>query len=177
MNTIIDRLRPVFLFIVLLNAGLYAGLHFDGILDPSTFGVINFKGDLMPSVEWAKRWKIIDSFMSVRMGVWGPILLWSYVITILLFIKRWKSPVFGLLVGALGLFVADIVLTVLYQVPINEYIRQIDFNNLTAEQTKTLGQMHRQVIKNFSGREWLSIVSFVLVALIHFIKMPRLSDR
>ena len=168
MNQVINTLRSVFLFIVLFNAGLYAGLHFDGILDPSTFGVINFKGELMPSVEWAKRWKIVDSFMSVRMAVVGPIILWSYVITILLFIKRWKSPVFGLLLVAFGLFIADIVLTGLYQMPINEYIRQIDFDNLTAEQAKTLGEMNLQVIKNFGGREWFSILGFVLVALAPF---------
>ncbi len=175
MNTIIDRLRPIFLYIVLLNAGLYAGLHFDGILDPSTFGVINFKGELMPSVEWAKRWKIVDSFMSVRMAVAGPIILWSYVITILLFIKRWKSPVFWLLVVAFGLFIADIVLTGLYQVSINEYIRKIDFNNVTAEQTKMLGEMHRQVIKNFGGREWFSILGFMLVAACPFVWKPKVS--
>lgn len=110
MNTIMDRLRPIFLYIVLLNAGLYAGLHFDGILDPSTFGVINFKGELMPSVEWAKRWKIVDSFMSVRMAIFGPIILWSYVITILIFVKRWKSLGFWLLEAAFGLFITDVLL-------------------------------------------------------------------
>jgi hypothetical protein len=169
MNTIIDRLRPVFLYVVLLNAGLYAGLHFAGILDPSIFGIINFNGNLMPSVEWAKRWQIVDGFMGVRMAVFGPIILWSYVITILLFVKRWKSLVFWLLVAAFGLFIADVALTLNFQVPINQYIQKIDFNNVTAEQAKTLGKMHLQVIKNFGGREWLSILGFALVAACSFL--------
>lgn len=168
MSQLIDKLRPVFLYIALLNAGLYAGIHFEGILDPLAFGVINLNGDQMPSVEWARQWKIIDGFMRVRMGVFGPIILWTYILTILLFIRRWKSPVFWLLVVAFGLFIADVGLTMSHQMPINEYIQKVDFTKLTAEQTQTLDLMHQQVIENFKGREWFAILGFALVALAPF---------
>jgi hypothetical protein len=169
MNKIIDKIRSVLLYVVLINAGLYAGLHIAGILDPSVFGIINPKGDLMPSVEWAKRWQIVNSFMSVRMAVVGPIILLSYLLTILLFVKRWKSLFFLFLVAAFGLFIADILLTGLHQVQINQYIAELDFNNITPAQAKTLAEMHPQVIRNFKSREWFSILGFVLVALTPFV--------
>lgn len=172
MNALIDKIRPVLLYIVLLNAGLYAGIHLEGILDPIAFGIINLKGDLMPSTEWAAHWQIIDGFMRVRMGVFGPIILCSYVIAILFFVKRWKSPVFWLLLAAFGLFVADIILTTQQQIPINRYIETLDFKHLTAEQVAKINEMHPQVIKNFQGREWFSILGFLLVALAPFVSTP-----
>lgn len=95
MSKIIDKLRPVALYLLILISGIYASLHFSGMINPLVFGVINAKGDLMNSVEWVKKWQITDRFMRVRMGVFGPIILWGYVLTILLFIKKWRTPSFG----------------------------------------------------------------------------------
>lgn len=169
MNPIIDKIRPVFLYIVLLNAGLYAGLHFSGLMSPLVFGIINSAGDLMPSTTWAASWQITNNFMSVRMGVYGQLILWSYVLTILVFVRRWRSATFWLLIVAFGLFVADIVLTIQQQMPINQYIEKLDFKHITPEQAKRLAVMHPQVIQNFSSREWFSIVGFVLVAITPFL--------
>lgn len=169
MNQLIDRIRPVALYIVLLNAGLYAGLHFSGLMSPLVFGIINSAGDLMPSTTWAASWQITNKFMSVRMGIYGQLILWSYVLTILVFVRRWRSATFWLLMGAFGLFIADIVLTIQHQMPISQYIEGLDFKHITPEQAKNLAIMHPQVIQNFSSREWFSIVGFVLVAMTPFI--------
>lgn len=48
--------------------------------------------------------------MRVQMAIFGPIILWSYVITILIFVKRWKSLGFWLLEAAFGLFITDVLL-------------------------------------------------------------------
>ncbi len=170
MNQLIEKIRPVFLYIVLLNAGLYGGLHFSGLMSPLVFGIINPAGDLMPSIAWAASWQITNNFMSVRMGVYGQIILWSYVLTILLFVPRWKSAIFWLLIVAFGLFIADIALTVQQQMPINQYIEKLNFKHITPEQAKRLAIMHPQVIRNFASREWFSIVEFALVSITPFLR-------
>jgi hypothetical protein len=95
--------------------------------------------------------------------------LWGYVLTILLFIKKWRTPSFWLILGALGLFIADVLLTGNQQIPINRYIETLDFQHLTAEQVAKVNEMHPQVIKNFQSREWFSILGFVLVTLAAFV--------
>lgn len=169
MNSLIDNLRPVALYFLLLISGIYAGLHFSGMINPLVFGVINAEGDLMNSVDWAKSWQITDGFMRVRMGVVGPIILFSYIISLLLFIQKWRSVAFWLIFIAFGLFIADVVFTINQQIPINRYIETLDFQHLTAEQMAKVNEMHPQVIKNFQSREWFAILGFVLVALTPFV--------
>ena len=169
MILLINSIRLVALYLLILISGIYAGLHFSGMINPLVFGIINAKGDLMNSVDWAKSWQITDGFMRVRMGVFGPIILWGYVLTIVLFIKKWRTPSFWLILGALGLFIADVLLTGNQQIPINRYIETLDFQHLTAEQVAKVNEMHPQVIKNFQSREWFSILGFVLVTLAAFV--------
>lgn len=169
MNIIIDKIRPVGLYLLILISGFYAGLHFSGMINPLVFGVINAKGDLMNSVDWAKSWQITDGFMRVRMGVVGPIILFSYLISLLLFIRKWRTPVFWLILAAFGLIIADVILTGQQQIPINRFIETLDFQHLTTEQIAKINQIHPQVIKNFQSREWFAILIFVLVALTPFV--------
>lgn len=169
MNIIIDKIRPVALYLLILISGFYAGLHFSGMINPLVFGVINAKGDLMNSVDWAKSWQITDGFMRVRMGVVGPIILFSYLISLLLFIRKWRTPVFWLILAAFGLIIADVILTGQQQIPINRFIETLDFQHLTTEQIAKINQIHPQVIKNFQSREWFAILIFVLVALTPFV--------
>lgn len=168
MNQIINFIRPIALYLMILIAGIYAGLHFTGMMNPLVFGIINFEGDLMNSVDWAKSWQITDKFMAARMGIFGPIILYGYIFTLILFIKRWRSVVFWLIFLAFGLFIADVVLTINQQIPINRYIQNLDFQNLNPEQIKQISEIHPQVIQNFRGREIFSIIGFGLVALTPF---------
>ncbi|WP_164490226.1 hypothetical protein [Runella sp. SP2] len=41
--------------------------------------------------------------------------------------------------------------------------------DLTAEQVAKINEMHPQVIKNFQGREWFSILFFLLLAACPFL--------
>lgn len=171
MNQIIDKIRPIALYLLVLISGLYAGLHFTGMMNPSVFGIINSNGDKMTPAAWAATWQITDGFMRVRMGVFGPIIQFGYLLTLLLFIRQWRSIRFWLIVVAFGLFVADVVLTIQQQIPINRYIEGLNFQHLTPEQTKRLAIMHPQVIRNFSSREWFSLVGFLLVAVAPFLRI------
>jgi hypothetical protein len=165
MNQVIDFSRPVALYVMLLFSGAYAGIHFSGMMNPILFGIIDFEGNLMDSVDWAKSWQITDKFMAARMGVFGPMILWGYIFTLILFIKKWRNLLFWLIFLAFALFIMDVVLTIQQQIPINQFIQSLDFQNLSAEQVQKIKKVHLQVIQNFRGREVLSILSFVLVSL------------
>lgn len=169
MMLLINSFRPVALYLLILISGFYAGLHFTGMMNPSVFGIINANGEMMPATQWAESWQITDGFMRVRMGVFGPIIQFGYIITLLLFIQKWRSVAFWLIFIAFGLFIADVVFTINQQIPINRYIETLDFQHLTAEQVAKINEIHPQVIKNFQSREWFSILGFVLVALTPFV--------
>ena len=169
MTGLIDKIRPVALYILLLIAGLYAGIHFSSMMNPSIFGIINLAGDRMPSVQWAASWQVTDGFMRVRMGILGPIMLITYLITLLLFFRRWRSATFWLVLISFGFFITDVVLTVIQQIPINQYIEHLDFRHLTPAQIARINEIHPQVIQNFRSREVFSLLGFILVTLTPFL--------
>lgn len=168
MKKIINITRPMALYLLVLISGGYAGLHFTTMMNPSVFGIINSSGDLMGSTQWASSWQITDRFMRVRMSIFGPMIQFFYIITLLLFIRRWRNTVFWLILISFVLFIADVVLTITQQIPINRYIESLDFQHLTAEQIKKIQEIHPKVIENFRGRELFSIVSFLLITLTPF---------
>lgn len=165
-----DHIQTVSLILLLIVTGLYAGIHFSSMMNPSIFGIINPSGDLMPSVKWAESWQITDGFMRVRMRIFGPLILIVYILTILLFIRYWRKPIGSLLLVACALFFADLYFTVQNQVPINQYIQTLNFNQLTADQVRKINSIHPTVIANFQKRELLAIFSFILVALTPFLR-------
>ena len=169
MKKILYPIQTIALYLILLIAGGYGGLHVSGLLDPSVFGVINPAGDLMPPETFAAAWQWTDGFMRVRMGSCGPIIMYGYIITLILFVREWRNPVFWLLLLAFGLFMADVFLTISKQMPINEYIQSIDVKHLDAVDLKKISGLNRQVIQNFKSREWFSLLGFALVALTPFL--------
>ncbi len=162
--------QTVLLILLIIMTGLYAGIHFSGMMNPSIFGIINPVGDLMPSVQWAESWQITDRFMGARMRIFGPIILIVYVLTLLLFIRQWRKPILWLLALALALFLSDMLFTIQNQVPINQYIQTLNFDHLTAEQIRKINTIHPTVIANFQKRELFAILSFMLVALTPFLR-------
>jgi hypothetical protein len=172
MAQFINHIRPVALFLLLIVTGFYAGIHFASLMNPSLFGIINPAGDRMPAVQWAATWQVTDGFMRVRMGIFGPVIQITYLVTLLLFIRQWRSAVFWLVLAAFGLFMADVVLTITRQIPINRYIEHLDFRYLTPQQVARINDIHPQVIHNFEGRELLSLLGFALVSLTPFLQPP-----
>lgn len=163
-------IRSGLLFVLLIVAGFYAGIHFSSLMNPSIFGIINPAGDLMPSVQWAESWQITDGFMGARMRIFSPIIGVTYLLTIGLFIRQWRKPALWLLVIAFALFFSDIYFTIRNQVPINQYIQTLHFDHLTGDQIKKINSIHPTVIANFQKRELLAIFSFILVALTSFLR-------
>jgi hypothetical protein len=160
-QAIFTSIQKVFLYLILVLIGLYAGMLFNHKICP-------VETQLNP-IEYAKYWKIVDgTFMHERMAIMGPGMGIIFVITILLFIKNWRSLTFLFLVLAFIAFALDISFTLREQMPINAYINQLDLKTMTAQQTQQLTAFQAKAISNFDTRFIHSTISFLLLCLTPF---------
>ena len=161
MTNILSTVQKVFLYIILVLIGLYAGMLFNHKLCP-------VETQLNP-IEYAKYWKIVDgTFMHDRMAIMGPGMGVIFIITILLFIKNWRSLTFLFLVLAFIAFALDISFTLREQVPINLWVDKLDLSNISAQQTQQLTEFQGKAIANFDKRFIHSTISFLLLCLTPF---------
>lgn len=161
MTAIFSTIQKVFLYLILVLVGLYAGMLFNHKICP-------VETQLTP-IEYAKYWKIVDgTFMHDRMAIMGPAMMVIFVITILLFVKNWKSLAFLFLILAFAAFALDISFTLREQLPINAFINEIDLKNLTEIQTKQLAAFQNKAIANFDTRFIHSTISFFFLCLTPF---------
>ena len=162
MTAVLSSLQKVFLYLMLLLIGLYAGMLFYHEMAPVE--------TQMNPIEYAKYWKIVDgTFMHARMGIMGPIMLIMFILTIVLYLKDWKSLTFLFLVLSFIAFFLDVRLTVTQQLPINAFINQLDLKSITEIQIKQLTQYQATAIANFETRFVHGIISFVLLCLTPFL--------
>ena len=167
MTAVLSTVQKVFLYLILLLIGLYAGMLFYHEMAPVE--------TQMNPIEYAKYWKIVDgTFMHARMGIMGPIMLIMFIITLVLFLKYWKSLTFLFLVLSFIAFFLDVRLTVTQQLPINAFINQLDLKSITEIQIKQLTVYQATAIANFETRFVHGIMSFVLLCLTPFF-VPRLT--
>ena len=161
MKNILASLQKLFLYLILVLIGLYAGMLFNHKLCP-------VETQLSP-IEYAKYWKIVDgTFMHERMAIIGPGMGIVFAITILLFLKSWRSLTFLFLVLAFIAFYIDISFTFQEQLPINAFINQLDLKTITAEQLQQLTAFQAKAIANFDTRFIHSTISFLLLCLAPF---------
>ncbi|MDN3677214.1 hypothetical protein QWY90_07795 [Flavobacterium paronense] len=161
MATFLSSLQKIFLYFILVLIGLYAGMLFNHKICP-------VETQLNP-IEYAKYWKIVDgTFMHERMAIMGPGMGIIFAITILLFLKNWRSLTFLFLVLACIAFAIDINFTLREQLPINAFINDLDLNNMTEVQTKQLIAFQAKAISNFDTRFIHSSISFLLLCLSPF---------
>jgi hypothetical protein len=161
MTTFLSTIQKVFLYLILILVGLYAGMLFNHKICP-------VEAQLNP-IDYAKYWKIVDgTFMHERMAIMGPGMGIIFVITILLFIKNWRSLTFLFLVLAFIAFVLDISFTLREQLPINAFINQLDLKTITPQQTQQLTEFQAKAISNFDTRFIHSTISFLLLCLTPF---------
>jgi hypothetical protein len=161
MKHIFSSLQKVFLYLILVLIGLYAGMLFNHKICP-------VETQLNP-IEYAKYWKIVDgTFMHTRMAIMGPGMGIVFAITILLFLKNWRSLTFLFLVLAFIAFAIDISFTLREQLPINAFINDLDLQNITPLQLKQLTEFQHKAIANFDTRFIHSSLSFLLLCLSPF---------
>ena len=161
MSRFLILVKNIFLFLLLLIVGLYAGMHFFHEMCP-------VETQLTP-LEYGRYWKIVDgTFMHQRMGVMGPLMMGLFVVNLALNLKNWKSQGFLFLLVALIAFGSDVAFTVKVQLPINTYINQLDLQNMTPKDMAELARVQTTAIANFHNRLVLALVSFASLCLIPF---------
>jgi hypothetical protein len=67
------------------------------------------------------------------MAIMGPAMMILFAITILLFVKNWKSLTFLFLILAFAAFALDINFTFREQLPINAFINELDLQTITEQ--------------------------------------------
>jgi hypothetical protein len=110
---------------------------------------------------FAEYWQHIDHFMAARMKVFGPLLLLSFIITVIGLLPVWHSSSFWLVAIALVIIVSDVIFTFRVNHPLNRLIQSWDLKNLPVN----VREVKRQVMQAFSYRLMFMISSFVLVVL------------
>jgi len=170
-SNIIANTRLVTLYLLIIMAGFYAGIHFSGLMAP-----VETK---MSVTEYTWYWQLVDGYMGQRMPFFGMPFLALFLINLLLFIKKWKSLVFWIIAIGLILFLLDVNFNGKHQLPINQFIQSVDAKNLTSEQLTTLEGMKKQAAKNFETRHILSILSFALLSITPFLlsRQTRISNK
>jgi Domain of unknown function (DUF1772) len=149
------KLISTALFLTVLLSGFYAGIGFFGIMG----GNPTIK--LMSSSTFAEFWQHTDHFMAARMKIFGPLLLFTQLITVVLLIKEYRTSSFWFMLTAFCILVADVVFTVTTNMPLNRLIQSWDLNNLPAN----VQDVKWQVAKAFDIRDFFMMGSFLMVLL------------
>lgn len=156
-----QNIKPVALYLLLVMSGLFAGIHFLGILAP-------IEAD-MSVTEFAKYWQFLDGYMGKRMPVFGQVYLVLFVLNLILLKDKWKTPVFWMIAFGFLMLLLDLALTMKYQNPINQYIQSIDIQNLTNVQTSTIEELQQKTIRNFKLRRIAAFISFLIISSAPFL--------
>ncbi len=162
MKLLLPTIQKVFLYLLLVNIGLYAGMVFFHEMCP-----VETK---LSAIEYVKYWKIADGeFMNPRMSILGPALMGLFITTVLLHIKKWKTIFFLLLGLSFLFFVAEVVYINTQQMPINEFIRNVDLSSLAEGDIAKIEQLQAKSVSNFHVRFVFSMLSFVLLSITPFL--------
>ena len=78
-----------------------------------------------PAEHIIRYWQIVDSYMSVRMPVFGTAILLSFLGSGFFLVKQSYKPPLWLLILALVFVVADIAVAVQYNFPFNKLVQSI----------------------------------------------------
>jgi hypothetical protein len=165
-NILLLKGRFASLYALNLMSFIYAGLGIFFVFCPFE--------DHFTTLDFLKYWQIVDGYMGKRMPIFGNIWLILFVLNLILFFKtRKESPIFWIIIGAFALVIADMAFTIKSQVPLNQYIQTLDFNNLTNEQSNQLQSLRDQDVKNFNFRHYLQWGQFILMSFTPYL-LPKL---
>ena len=147
-----------FLLLTILLTGFYAGTGFFGLMGA------NPALSKMSSSTFAEYWQHLDHYMAARMRIFGPILLLTVIISVLLHLRAWQSPAFWFLVAALLILVADVIVAFTINVPLNKLIQSWNLKNLPSD----VQEVKYRVVTAFNYRSCFMIACFVCVLMSLF---------
>jgi uncharacterized membrane protein len=152
------KLTTPFLLVTLLLSGFYAGIGF--------FGIMGFNPAMakLSNNSFVEYWQHIDSYMAARMKIFGPLLLLSVIISVLMHLRYWRSPAFWLLMTALLFLVADLFIGFTINHPLNRLIQSWNITHLPAN----VQEVKHRVVTAFYFRNCCMIGCFVSVLVSLF---------
>lgn len=145
--------KTVALFVATLVTGLYAGTGFFVLMGG------NPAIEQMSSATFAEYWHYTDLYMAARMKFFGPILLVSVLLALLLHIRERRTRRFWFLLFAFAAVVADIIIVFTGNHPLNQLIQSWDLQNLP----DNVQQVKFSVVDTFRLRSVFMIAIFVFV--------------
>jgi MFS superfamily sulfate permease-like transporter len=158
------QLQKLALALLLILLGLHAGMLFIMLI-----GVIPAI-QRMPLETYVATWQNLDHFMVLRMPTFSIVMMLLYLLALISFAKRWKTWIFSVLLICFALNASEIAYTVTHQLAINHAVQALDPAHLA--DIGLVEQMRNVSVHNFRVREWLSISSFVFLALASMLSIP-----
>lgn len=126
------------LFSCVLVTGLYAGIHFFNLI-----GGLPALYRMTRPETFIEFWQNIDHFMAARMRVFGPLVLLVQLTSIILMAvdHRWVSM--GLMIAGFGLTVADAIIAVRGNGPLNRRIQSWSLERVPVEWVQVRDEVAR----------------------------------
>lgn len=161
------KAASVFLLAATVSTGFLGGI---GFLNFIGFGPAMTN---TPPEHIVRHWQILDSYMRVRMPIFGSIILLTLIASGILLIKQpYKQPLWFVIIAFLFIL-ADLFVAVKYNFPFNKLIQSI-----TPETIPGNFEYYRsQSVVGFSMRSVCMIGSFVSTLTALFLFLSRGSSR
>jgi len=150
-----NNITEFILFISSLLNGMYAGTGFFVAMggNPSI--------KLMSDHTFAEYWQHADHFMAARMKIFGPLLLLTMLLSVMVLLTEYHTPSFWFMLAAFSIIVTDIIFTLSTNHPLNRLVQSWDLNNLPSN----VQDIKWKIVKAFSVRTIFMISSFVMLLL------------
>lgn len=154
-----NKLTELSLFFLALLSGFYGGIGFFVAIGG------NPAIKLMSDRTFAEYWQHADHFMAERMRIFGPLLLLTTIVVLILLIKERSIASTWCIAIALVLLVTDVAFTMSTNHPLNQLIQSWDLNHLPSN----VQEIKFRVVKAFNVRIFLMMSSFFFVLLAVFL--------
>jgi len=141
------------LFLTILLSGLYGGVGFFTAMGG------NPALEAMSDAGFAEFWQNVDHYMAARMPVFGPMLMLSLLLSLVLLIIARQVLSTWVMLAALFVIVSDLVFTLRTNHPLNQIIQSWDLKNLPSN----VQEVKWKVINAFNIRMLFMMSAFILV--------------
>jgi len=119
---------------------------------------------LMSDRTFAEYWQHADHFMAYRMRIFGPLLLLTTILVLILLIKERSVASAWCVAIALIILITDVAFTFSINHPLNQLIQSWDLNNLPSN----VQEIKNKVLNAFDMRKLFMMSSFAFVLLSLF---------
>jgi uncharacterized membrane protein len=146
-----NSLTDFILLATLICLGFYGGTGF--------FTLVGFNPAMMKmsSATFAEHWQHIDFYMGARMKFFGPTMLLLIIVSVVVLFRKYSKISFLLMALALVVLIADLIVGVTFNAPLNTLIQNWDLNDLPND----VQEIKYKVVSAFWVRSACMITAFI----------------